>query len=82
MSKGVEEVATSQNLIVAVGLKVKVKFYGGLEQIYLIGSSKTKKMPQALPEDSPLGQAIMGRKRGDIITCGRNVARIIWVRAL
>ena len=55
---------------VSVGVKVHVKDQksGDSRKFQLVGSAEANPAEEKLSHESPIGKALMGRKRGDIVT--------------
>jgi transcription elongation factor GreA len=56
--------------IVSVGVKVHVKDQktGDSRKFQLVGSAEANPAEEKLSHESPIGKALMGRKRGEIVT--------------
>ena len=56
--------------IVSVGVKVHVKDQktGDSRKFQLVGSAEANPSEEKLSHESPIGKALMGRKRGEIVT--------------
>ncbi|OGB74136.1 transcription elongation factor GreA [candidate division Kazan bacterium RBG_13_50_9] len=52
---------------VALGSKVKVKINGELREYTITGSNEARPEEGKISNESPLGQALMGRKKSDIV---------------
>jgi transcription elongation factor GreA len=62
-----KEVDTS---VVGVGVMVHVKDQksGDSKKFHIVGSAEADPMESKLSNESPIGQALMGHKRGDVVT--------------
>ncbi|UTI66511.1 transcription elongation factor GreA [Paraconexibacter antarcticus] len=54
--------------VVGVGVTVSVKFDDGKAQKFTIVGSAESKPPEKLSNESPIGKALMGKKKGDEVT--------------
>lgn len=54
--------------VVGVGVTVSVKFDDGKTQKFTIVGSAESKPPEKLSNESPIGKALMGKKKGDEVT--------------
>lgn len=57
----------TNNMIVSVGSKIKVDIEGTLDMIEIVGEYEADPMNKKLSSTSPIAQALLGKKVGDII---------------
>lgn len=61
----VERAGTS---VVSVGNKVKLDCQGGEKEYKIVGSNESNPLEGKISNESPMGQALMGKKKGDKVT--------------
>lgn len=52
---------------VALGSKVKIVFEGNAKEYEITGSNETNPLTGKISNESPIGQALMGHKKGDVV---------------
>jgi transcription elongation factor GreA len=60
--------SSSDERIVSIGSRITVCYTDGTEEVYhVVGSAEVNRVQGQLSNDSPVGQALMGKKEGDKI---------------
>ncbi|PIY68962.1 transcription elongation factor GreA [Candidatus Roizmanbacteria bacterium CG_4_10_14_0_8_um_filter_39_9] len=68
----------TNNLIVSVGSKIKVDIVGNLDTVEIVGEYEADPMNKRLSSTSPIAQALLGKKVGDIIDITVPSGKIIY----
>jgi transcription elongation factor GreA len=63
---------------VAIGSRVKVKSDEGAEEFTIVGSAEASPRDGRISNESPVGSALMGRKKGDRVTVQAPVGSLTY----
>ncbi len=78
-AKVVEQNRSGKGGMVAVGSKVKVHLDGEEQVFQLVGAEEADPLSNRISHESPLGQALLGKKIGDQVEVSAPVGKLTYI---
>lgn len=78
-AKVVEQNRSGKGGLVAVGSKVKVHIDGEEQVFQLVGAEEADPLSNRISHESPLGQALLGKKIGDQVEVSAPVGKLTYI---
>ncbi len=78
-AKVVEQNRSGKGGLVAVGSKVKVHLDGEEQVFQLVGAEEADPLSNRISHESPLGQALLGKKIGDQVEVSAPVGKLTYI---